>query len=172
METFKAYLLIVGFIGALGFGGYWAATSLQDPVRVVNTDEIKVVAQTPIQTISQNQNETSVSTPTVVENLNTQEDSVEIPASTSNSTHADLISQLQKLIDDVVLMKEGSRGTRVGTVQEFLNIYNKTSSGVDNDYGPGTKTKVAAFQKAVGLTADGQAGPDTYKKMIEWLNNA
>lgn len=168
METFKAYLLIVGFVGALGFGGYWAATSLQDPVRVVNTDEIKVVAQTPIQTISQD--ETVTETETQADN-STSTTETNTNTSSNSGTYSDLISRLQGLVDDVVLMKEGSRGTRVGTVQEFLNLYNDTTGGIDNDYGPGTKSKVAAFQKAEGLSADGQAGPNTYKKMIDWLEN-
>lgn len=178
METFKAYLLIVGFVGALGFGGYWAATSLGDPVRIADTEDIRVVAQTPsITTSSSDEQVKNSETPTttdsevVVENPQTQPEtpSTSTPG-TNNSTHSDLISRLQKLISDKVLMKEGSRGTRVGTVQDFLNVYNKTSGGVDNDYGAGTKTKVAAFQKAQGLTADGQAGPATYQKMIDWLN--
>ncbi|MCE9548824.1 peptidoglycan-binding protein [Candidatus Nomurabacteria bacterium] len=66
-------------------------------------------------------------------------------------------------------MKEKSRGTRVGTVQTFLNIYNGTTKKVDNDYGAGTKADVIKFQKAVGLTADGEAGPSTFAKMIDWL---
>ncbi|HBB54043.1 TPA: hypothetical protein DHS24_02780 [Candidatus Nomurabacteria bacterium] len=66
-------------------------------------------------------------------------------------------------------MKEKSQGTRVGTVQTFLNIYNNTSKLVDNDYGPGTKTDVMNFQKAEGITVDGEAGPGTFRKMIEWL---
>lgn len=80
-----------------------------------------------------------------------------------------LINDLQKLVDANIFMKKGSQGTRVGTVQTFLNIYNNTSKAVDNDYGPGTVTDVANFQKAVGLTADGQAGPSTFNKMISWL---
>ncbi|HYD90300.1 MAG TPA: peptidoglycan-binding domain-containing protein, partial [Flavobacterium sp.] len=80
-----------------------------------------------------------------------------------------LINELQKLIDDNIFMKEKSSGTRVGTVQTFLNLYNNTSKRVDNDYGAGTKADVIKFQKAVGLTADGEAGPNTYRKMIEWL---
>lgn len=167
METFKAYLLIVGFVGVLGFGGYWAATSLNEPVRLAETEDIQVVAQTPV----------TVVTDTVSEPVTTPDTSSQTPQTTSETTvpttngqHSDLIARLQKLITDNVLMKEGSRGTRVGTVQEFLNVYNKTSGGLDNDYGPGTKTKVAAFQKAQGLTADGQAGPATYQKMIDWLN--
>ncbi|KKT19097.1 MAG: hypothetical protein UW02_C0015G0001, partial [Candidatus Nomurabacteria bacterium GW2011_GWB1_43_7] len=40
---------------------------------------------------------------------------------------------------------------------------------VDNDYGAGTKTDVMNFQKAEGLSADGEAGPNTFLKMIDWL---
>lgn len=167
METFKAYLLIVGFVGVLGFGGYWAATSLGDPVRIAETEDIQVVAQTPVSNVVDSQiEETPAQTETPA-----QETPPTTPSPSTNNTNenSDLTARLQKLITDNVLMKEGSRGTRVGTVQEFLNVYNKTSGGIDNDYGAGTKTKVAAFQKAVGLTADGQAGPATYQKMIDWL---
>jgi peptidoglycan hydrolase-like protein with peptidoglycan-binding domain len=66
-------------------------------------------------------------------------------------------------------MKLSSSGTRVGTVQNFLNLYNKTSNKIDNDYGASTVKSVAAFQKAQGLTADGQAGSSTFSKMISWL---
>lgn len=169
METFKAYLLIVGFVGVLGFGGYWAATSLGDPVRIAETEDIQVVAQTPVSNVVDSQKE---EIPAQTETPAQETPSVTptpSPSTSTTSETSDLVARLQKLITDNVLMKEGSRGTRVGTVQEFLNLYNKTSGGIDNDYGAGTKTKVAAFQKAVGLTADGQAGPATYQKMIDWL---
>ena len=93
----------------------------------------------------------------------------ESPAPQPNSKYQTLIGELNKLISDNIFMKVGSRGTRVGTIQNFMNIYNKTSKKVDNDYGEGTKTDVANFQKAAGLPADGQAGPATYQKMIDWL---
>ena len=66
-------------------------------------------------------------------------------------------------------MKLKSTGTRVGTVQNFLNLYNKTSNKIDNDYGASTVASVALFQKAQGLTSDGQAGASTFNKMISWL---
>ncbi len=170
METFKAYLLIVGFVGVLGFGGYWAATSLNEPVRLAETEDIQVVAQTPVTIVTDTTNSETPVASTDTPTQTTEPTSPDTNTSTTNGQHSDLIARLQKLITDNVLMKEGSRGTRVGTVQEFLNVYNKTSGGLDNDYGAGTKTKVAAFQKAQGLTADGQAGPATYQKMIDWLN--
>ncbi|NCT00076.1 peptidoglycan-binding protein [Candidatus Parcubacteria bacterium] len=83
-----------------------------------------------------------------------------------------IIDELQKLIDDQIFMKIGSSGTRVGTVQKFLNIFGSkdVNSGVDNDFGNGTKAKVIAFQKAVKIFADGEPGPQTFQKMIDWLN--
>jgi peptidoglycan hydrolase-like protein with peptidoglycan-binding domain len=68
-------------------------------------------------------------------------------------------------------MKEKSQGTRVGTIQTFLNIYNNTSKKIDNDYGASTKADIIKFQKNEGLTADGGAGPSTFRKMIDWLKN-
>ncbi|PIR68691.1 hypothetical protein COU48_02755 [Candidatus Nomurabacteria bacterium CG10_big_fil_rev_8_21_14_0_10_03_31_7] len=66
-------------------------------------------------------------------------------------------------------MKLKSIGTRVGTVQNFLNVYNKTSNKIDNSYGASTQKAVASFQKTQGMTADGEAGPSTFSKMIDWL---
>ena len=88
---------------------------------------------------------------------------------TTLSKNQTLINELQKLVDDNIQMKVGSKGTRVGTVQNFLNLYNGTSKRVDNDYGKTLKADVMAFQKKEGLTADGEAGPTTFKKMIAWL---
>ena len=93
----------------------------------------------------------------------------ETPGEVSSSEHDALIQALQKLIDDKIYMKVGSRGTRVGTIQEFLNIYHTKQVRADNDYGAGTKTRVAEFQKSVGVTADGETGPQTYQKMVDWL---
>ena len=104
----------------------------------------------------------------VIEEKPAEEVVEEKPAPTTYKNQT-LINELQKLVDENIYMKVGSKGTRVGTVQNFLNLYNKTSKRVDNDYGNGTKTDVIGFQKKEGLTADGETGPTTYKKMIEWL---
>jgi len=88
---------------------------------------------------------------------------------TTTLKHQSLINDLQKLVNDKIFMKQGSQGTRVGTLQTFLNIYNNTSKKVDNDFGAGTKTDLSNFQKAEKITADGEAGPTTFQKMIDWL---
>ena len=96
----------------------------------------------------------------------------EDPTPTAVNKNQTLINELQKLIDDGVVMKLKSRGSRVGTLQKFLNIYNKTSNKVDNDFGASTKTVLIDFQKDQGLPADGEAGKTTFEKMIDWLEKA
>lgn len=80
-----------------------------------------------------------------------------------------LINELQKIYNDKVYMKKGSVGAKVGTIQKFLNIYNKTSNKIDNDYGTSMVAAVSKFQKDQGLPADGAIGPSTVLKMITWL---
>lgn len=168
-ETLKANLLIILFLVVIALLGYWAVITLQ-----VNPDEFETrVAD--VGPVIENDPTGYQSQPTqspVVSNTQTETPSTSSSSqtSTSNSSHQDLIDELQELIDDNVLMKKGSRGTRVGTVQKFLNIYNGTDSKVDNDFGGTTENQIKAFQKSEGISADGQAGPGTYKKMIEWLN--
>lgn len=99
----------------------------------------------------------------------TPDEPVVVDPAPASGQHAGLAAELQKLITDNIHMKVGSRGTRVGTVQKFLNVFSDSSSTVDNDFGNGTKAKVVEFQTAVGITADGEPGPQTYRAMVEWL---
>lgn len=89
---------------------------------------------------------------------------------TTNSQYADLIAKLQKMIDDKVVLKAGNKGSQVGTIQTFLNIYNKTNTKVDNDFGPSLTTAVKSYQSKNGLPSTGQVAEKTLSKMIEWLN--
>ncbi len=88
---------------------------------------------------------------------------------TKTYKYQSLIDELEKLVSGNVYLKLKSQGAAVGTVQKFLNIYNNTNSKIDNDYGPGTVTAVKNFQKAQGITVDGEAGVGTFRKMITWL---
>ncbi len=54
-------------------------------------------------------------------------------------------------------------------LQTALGRLGHNPNGIDGKYGQGTYNAVAAFQKANGLTVDGQAGPNTMKKMQELL---
>ncbi len=113
--------------------------------------EVEKVAEEPTPTESKPSTPTTTSTPT------------------KTYKYQSLIDELQSLVNKNVNLKLKSQGPAVGTVQKFLNLYNNTKNKIDNDYGPSTVTAVKNYQKAVGLTADGAAGPGTFKKMISWL---
>ena len=56
------------------------------------------------------------------------------------------------------LSRYGSTGTEVTQIQQKLKSLGFYAGSVDGVYGSKTKAAVAAFQKSVGLTADGVAG--------------
>jgi hypothetical protein len=58
-----------------------------------------------------------------------------------------------------IVLKKGSKGEAVKTLQEFLKIT------VDGDFGPKTETAVKNYQKKNGLTVDGVVGPRTWAHM-------
>ncbi len=60
-----------------------------------------------------------------------------------------------------VLSQLGSRGQEVRSIQSKLKSLGFYSGAVDGIYGTGTQRAVRAFQKSVGLTADGIAGQKT-----------
>lgn len=58
-------------------------------------------------------------------------------------------------------LNPGASGAAVKTLQRALASAGYSTGTVDGSYGPATKSAVAAFQRAHGLTADGVAGPKT-----------
>lgn len=177
VEKFKFALIFIVVVGALGLLGYWAVSTIEPgnahfykekqlELEAENEDLQKEILDLKNQLALLE--EEKEATPAPIEPTPAKPTPT-TPKPTTSSKYQTLIIELQKLVDDNIFMKVGSKGTRVGTVQEFLNIYNKTSNKVDNDYGAGLKTAVTDFQKDVGTTADGETGPATYKKMIEWL---
>jgi len=58
-----------------------------------------------------------------------------------------------------MLLKNGSRGSDVKLLQEFLNL------DADGIFGKGTEAAVKAFQQANGLTVDGIVGASTWDTM-------
>ena len=58
-----------------------------------------------------------------------------------------------------MLLKVGSRGPEVKSLQEFLGI------AADGIFGKGTEFAVKEFQKLNGLTVDGLVGPGTWDCM-------
>lgn len=59
------------------------------------------------------------------------------------------------------LLKRGSTGPDVLTLQTTLKQLGFDPNGVDGTFGPGCEAAVIAFQKAKGLTPDGIVGPNT-----------
>ena len=62
-----------------------------------------------------------------------------------------------------VLSKLGSRSNEVKQIQSKLRELGMYNGSVDGIFGPVTRSAVITFQKSVGLTADGIAGPVTLK---------
>ncbi len=70
------------------------------------------------------------------------------------------------------LLREGSRGANVTTVQNWLNRVAASDSAIpridaDGIFGPRTRNAVAAFQRRYGLDDDGIVGPDTWPRLCE-----
>ncbi|HEY2541432.1 MAG TPA: peptidoglycan-binding protein [Gaiellaceae bacterium] len=63
-------------------------------------------------------------------------------------------------------LKPGDTGSQVRALQRALKSLGYPVGTVDGQYGPATKTAVAAFQHAAGLTADGVFGPKTLDALI------
>lgn len=63
-------------------------------------------------------------------------------------------------------LKPGDTGAQVKALQRALKALGYPVGKVDGQYGPTTKTAVAAFQHASGLTADGIFGPLTLNALI------
>ena len=63
-------------------------------------------------------------------------------------------------IDDIGVLRKGSRGEGVKMMQEALGV------GADGAFGPGTERALKEWQTTNGLTADGIAGPKTLEKLL------
>ena len=172
MDKFKFVIFSIVALTLVGVLAYWAIVTIQSGTEYVTEQKIKQFEEKNQQLKKE------------IEELKKKLEAAESkalppaepkPAAPLNETpktvykHQTLINELEKLAEGNIFLKLKSQGPSVGTVQRFLNVYNKTASKVDNDYGPGTVEAVKAFQKAQGLTGDGEAGPGTFRKMIEWL---
>jgi murein L,D-transpeptidase YcbB/YkuD len=189
MDNLKFVLFSIFVLALLGFSGYWAFSTIESGSTHVDSQELKEseqkneefakeVAQLKRE-ISLLQSEKEAQLQKEQEILASNIPEVPTPVVTPTPTptkttvykYQSLIDDLQKLVNSKIYLKNKSQGPAVGTLQKFLNIYNNTSTKVDNDYGTSTATAVKAFQKAQGLTQDGEVGPGTFSKMIIWLKS-
>lgn len=180
-EDIKSTLFTIFVLGLLGFGGYWAFSTMESGSSHIDSQKVKELEEenrrlkeeasllkSEISDFSSDVKDEPVVNEVKVEEKIT-DNVINPPKEIQSLKYQTLINELQKLITDNIYMKKGSQGSRVGTVQKFLNIYNNTSNRVDNDYGASTEIAIKNFQKTEGLGVDGQAGPGTFKKMIDWL---
>jgi peptidoglycan hydrolase-like protein with peptidoglycan-binding domain len=66
-----------------------------------------------------------------------------------------------KSANAILPLKEGSKGSAVTRVQEFLKTLKLYSGQIDGIFGPQTKAAVIKFQQNQGLTVDGIVGTQT-----------
>ncbi len=70
------------------------------------------------------------------------------------------------------VLREGSRGFPVSALQFFLAVvgeynYSIPSPAIDGIFGPQTRASVEAFQRQMGLTADGVVGTATWRRLFQ-----
>ncbi|TPL30165.1 peptidoglycan-binding protein [Mesorhizobium sp. B2-4-7] len=65
------------------------------------------------------------------------------------------------------MLRMGSAGARVRDLQTLL-LRAGYAVKVDGDYGPSTRDAVKDFQRAQKITADGVAGPETFRRLEAW----
>jgi murein L,D-transpeptidase YcbB/YkuD len=179
MENFKFVLFSIIVLGALGFAGYWAFSTIESGSYHVNRERQEQMLKENEELRKENdllKNELSLLEEEkeevelqLADNEPANEETEEEKEATPTLKYQSLIDEIQKLVNKGVSLREGSQGTAVGSLQKFLNIYNGTSKRVDNDFGSGTLTIVKDFQKDIGLKDDGVVGPGTMRKMIDWL---
>ena len=193
IESLKFNLVSFLFLALLAGLGYWAFTTLETGSGHVNSKkqkeiekenkvleeenlelkrELELLLEEKRQKLTEDQIPQKPEIEEPQKTTEIQKPTVKTTTVSSEKTLSQkeiLINELTKLSDKNIILKLKSTGTAVGTVQKFLNLYNKTSNKIDNDYGLTTVNAVKSFQKAQGLSVTGQCNSTTYKKMISWL---
>lgn len=178
METFKSIIFSILILTIFGAVVFWSVTTLQSGSGFLADQKIKqlqVENDNLKKELKNSAVEPAVVLPTqVVPDSNIITEIKPIPAVVKPVTpvvnkNQSLINEIQSLITKNITIKSKATGISVGTLQKFLNVYNNTSNRIDNDYGKTSQTLMIAFQKSVGLTANGEVSITTYNKMIEWL---
>lgn len=161
MNEFKYQVVNIILLALLGFGIYWAFTTIDNGI-IYDKD---AVVDTKTEELLEEEE--------VILFENTKEDPIETiieePIKSIN-INTELINELQKIVTNNIILKKGSKGDYVVSVQKFLDIYfNDKNISADGDFGPGTEKFVKEFQKKELNGGDGRVGPNTAKKMIEVL---
>ncbi len=165
MKRHAFTLTTILIVGLLGYGGYFAIKNLTDPkLYIPNTTE-KVGD---IQRITTGVSDIQLPEAVAV----SQPDTVTVPEVAGVTTPATetktLAERLQVIDQQNLVLKKGSKGIAVGTVQEFMNAYYKKNLRTDNDFGKILEADMKKFQTAMKITPTGQLGEKTLQQMIAW----
>jgi len=168
MDKFKFLVFSIIILGLVILVGYWAFSTIESGSEHVYKEEIEKLKQE-----NQELKENLGSLPAeneeqILEKPIEEEIKPTIPEEIVLK-HQVLIDELQKMINGSTVLKKGSKGTRVGTVQKFLNVYNNTSNKIDNDYGAKTIALVKTFEEEQKLIISEEIGKNTFQVMIDWL---
>ena len=67
---------------------------------------------------------------------------------------------------ELPILKKGQKGESVKALQELLNLRGYACGAVDGDFGAKTDRALREFQRAAGLTADGECGGKSWGALI------
>jgi len=70
------------------------------------------------------------------------------------------------------IVRQGDRGARVAHLQYILDVFSRYFANLptiirDSNFGPNTRNAVLAYQRMVGINADGVVGPVTWSRMYQ-----
>ena len=94
-----------------------------------------------------------------------QEKDKESTANT-NKTQGNASNGANTVVVNLSVLKRGSKGEQVKTLQRLLNAMGYNCGDVDGDFGSKTLAAVKAFQKANGLVVDGYCGQLTWTALL------
>ena len=92
---------------------------------------------------------------------NRYSNAMEVLGMSADMVADDTDDDFEEILDDIGVLRKGSKGDGVKIMQEALGI------PADGDFGPGTERALKEWQTENGLTADGVAGPATFGKLLE-----
>jgi murein L,D-transpeptidase YcbB/YkuD len=169
MKQFGFTLITILFLGLLGYGGYFAIASLKDPKIYVSDSGERIGDLHRVATTTDDGAEKSIYELNLDLAEKTASTTEQVLAATSSTAtpSTSLVGRLETLISKNIVLKRGSKGDDVGTIQMFMNEHYSKQSKIDNDFGPRLETDVKKFQAEHKISTTGQLGPQTQKKMLE-----
>lgn len=69
--------------------------------------------------------------------------------------------------EDMDILRKGSKGAQVRTLQRLLNAVIGQELDIDGDFGVATHAAVVVYQRMRGLEVDGICGPMTWKRLLK-----